>query len=306
MDFVGTVDGEAFEGGEARGHVTELGSGRLIDDFEQQLEGASAGEERDRHGHVPRRLPGRAPGRQGGRPSPSRSRRSRRSACRSSTTSSPRRPAATTRSTSCARRSSSGCSEADEQAIEGEFRQAAVDAVVADARSRSRTSWCTPSRTRCGTAPRGGCSQQGVDPSQYLQLSGKTEEELVTEAEPDAEQALKREAVLAAIVEAEGIEVSDEEIAEAMREAAGPEASDKQVQRALKRARAQGAEEALREDIAMRKAVDLVVEQRQGDHRRAGAGAREAVDARRRRGRRAGLRQAVDARLLSIARLARP
>ena len=48
---------------------------------------------------------------------------------------------------------------------------------------------------------------QGVDPQRYLELAGKTEEELVTEAEPDAEQALRREAVLAAIVEAEGIEV---------------------------------------------------------------------------------------------------
>ena len=32
------------------------------------------------------------------------------------------------------------------------------------------------------------------------------------------------------------------------------------MKRALKRARSQGADEALREDIAMRKAVDLVVE----------------------------------------------
>jgi FKBP-type peptidyl-prolyl cis-trans isomerase (trigger factor) len=61
-------------------------------------------------------------------------------------------------------------------------------------------------------------------------------------------------------VKAEGIEVSDEEIATALREAAGPDASDKQLKRALKRARKQGAEDALRDDIAMRKAVDLLVE----------------------------------------------
>jgi trigger factor len=42
--------------------------------------------------------------------------------------------------------------------------------------------------------------------------------------------------------------------------AAGPDPSDKQVKRALKRARSQGADDALRDDIAMRKAVDLVVE----------------------------------------------
>jgi FKBP-type peptidyl-prolyl cis-trans isomerase (trigger factor) len=66
--------------------------------------------------------------------------------------------------------------------------------------------------------------------------------------------------VLAEIAKAEAIEVSDDEVTEALREAAGPDASEKQVKRALKRARQQGAEEALREDIAMRKAVDVLVE----------------------------------------------
>ena len=46
IDFAGSVDGEPFEGGEARGHLVELGSGRLIQGFEEQLEGASAGDER--------------------------------------------------------------------------------------------------------------------------------------------------------------------------------------------------------------------------------------------------------------------
>ena len=38
----------------------ELGSGRLVPGFEEQLEGASAGDERDRGPDLPRRLPGRA------------------------------------------------------------------------------------------------------------------------------------------------------------------------------------------------------------------------------------------------------
>src|SRR5215204_2655330 len=101
---------------------------------------------------------------------------------------------------------------------------------------------------------------QGVNPEQYLAMTGKSEEEVVVESEPEAETALKREAVLAAVVEAEGIEVSDEEIETALRASAPPDANDKQLKRALKRARSQGADEALREDIAMRKAVDLVVE----------------------------------------------
>jgi trigger factor len=46
MDYLGSVEGEPFEGGEGRGQVVELGSGRLIPGFEEQLKGASAGEER--------------------------------------------------------------------------------------------------------------------------------------------------------------------------------------------------------------------------------------------------------------------
>src|SRR3954464_8888634 len=47
IDFVGRIDGEPFEGGEGRGYLLELGSGRLIPGFEEQLPGASAGDERD-------------------------------------------------------------------------------------------------------------------------------------------------------------------------------------------------------------------------------------------------------------------
>jgi trigger factor len=46
MDFVGKVDGVAFEGGTGEGMSVELGSGRLIPGFEDQLVGVKAGEER--------------------------------------------------------------------------------------------------------------------------------------------------------------------------------------------------------------------------------------------------------------------
>lgn len=46
MDFVGKVDGEAFEGGTGEGMSVEIGSGRLIPGFEDQLIGAKANEQR--------------------------------------------------------------------------------------------------------------------------------------------------------------------------------------------------------------------------------------------------------------------
>src|SRR5205085_9603677 len=46
IDYVGKIDGEPFEGGEGRDQLLELGSGRLIPGFEEQLVGARAGEHR--------------------------------------------------------------------------------------------------------------------------------------------------------------------------------------------------------------------------------------------------------------------
>jgi trigger factor len=259
MDYVGSLDGEPFEGGEGRGQVVELGSGRLIPGFEEQLVGASAGEERTVELTFPEDYPAEQLAGQ-----------EASFAVQVKEVKEKRLPeldddfaveAGGYDSLDELREEiESRIAQAEERAIEVEFREAAVDAAVAKAHvevphelvhSKSHEMWHRTARR---------LAAQGVNPEQYLTMMGKSEEEVVVESEPEAETALKREAVLAAIVEAEGIEVSEEEIEQALRASAPPDASDKQLKRALKRARAQGAEEALREDIAMRKAVDLVVE----------------------------------------------
>jgi trigger factor len=259
MDYVGSVDGTPFEGGDGRGQVVELGSGRLIPGFEEQLAGVSAGEERT----VELTFPDDYPAEQLAGKDAS-------FAVEVKEVKEKRLPeldddfaveAGGYDSLDELRTEiESRIGQAEERAIEAEFREAAVDAVVDKAtievphelvHSKAHEMWHRTARR---------FAAQGINPEQYLQMTGKTEEELVVESESDAETALKREAVLSAIVEAEGIEVSDEEIEEALRASAPPDASDKQLKRALKRARSQGADEALREDIAMRKAVDLVVE----------------------------------------------
>ncbi|MDE2303795.1 MAG: trigger factor [Sphingomonadales bacterium] len=46
VDFLGMIDGVAFEGGKAEDAAIELGAGRFIPGFEEQLTGVSAGDER--------------------------------------------------------------------------------------------------------------------------------------------------------------------------------------------------------------------------------------------------------------------
>lgn len=263
IDFVGSVDGEPFEGGEARGFLLELGSGRLIEGFEQQLEGAAAEDERTVEVTFPedyqaehlaskdasfavtvkevkeKRLPeldDELAVEAGG----------------FDTLEELREDIATK------------IREAKEATVERDFREAAVDAVASAAtidvphdlvHAKAHEMWHQTTHR---------LQQQGLDPAQYLQLVNKTSEELIVESEPDAERALRREAALTAIVEAEGIEVGDEELLEVLREASTEPGkqppSDKALQRSLKKARARGGDAALREDIAMRKAVDLIVE----------------------------------------------
>ena len=47
IDFAGTVDGEAFSGGEGKGYPLEVGSGSFIPGFEEQLVGLKAGDSTD-------------------------------------------------------------------------------------------------------------------------------------------------------------------------------------------------------------------------------------------------------------------
>ena len=130
MDFVGSVDGEPFEGGEGRGQLR----GARLGPADPGLRGAArraprpATSARSRSPSPTTTPPSTSPARTPR--SPWRSRRSRRSACPSWTTTSRSRRAASTRSTSCAPRSSRASREAEERAIEAEFREAAVDAVV--------------------------------------------------------------------------------------------------------------------------------------------------------------------------------
>jgi trigger factor len=259
MDFAGSVDGEPFEGGEARGYLVELGTGRLVDGFEEQLVGASAGADLD----VAVTFPGDYP--------------AEHLAGKDATFSVQVKEVKEKRLPELdddfaveaggydsldelRKEIGERITAAEERAIEEEFRAAAVDAVVAESQIEIPHELVHAKAHEMWHRTTHRLQAQGIDPQRFVQLSGKSEEEIVTESEPEAETALKREAVLTAIVAAEGIEVDDDDVTEAIRSAAGPEATDRQVKRALKRARSQGADEAMKEDIAMRKAVDLVVE----------------------------------------------
>jgi trigger factor len=262
IDFLGRLvadDGEdePFPGGEGRDQLIELGSGQLIPGFEEQLEGAVPGDERDVRLSFPadygaEHLAGR-------------------DAAFAVTVKAVQRKRLPELDDEFASDAAgfdtldelrediaAKLREGDERRVEAEFREAALDAVVAGssvtvpdalAQARAQELWERMLHSM---------SHQGIDKETYLRIAGKNEEEILAEALPDAEQALRREAVIAAVVEAESIEASDGDVLDALQASAARENTTPEKLRAqLEKA---GRLDDLREDLAQRAAIDLIAE----------------------------------------------
>jgi trigger factor len=92
-------------------------------------------------------------------------------------------------------------------------------------------------------------------------MQGKTREEIVAEAKPDASRALKREAVLEAVADAEGIDPSEEDMLDALQIPEGHEDhGHPEPAQALEDLRKTGREGLLRADLKMRAALDAIAE----------------------------------------------
>ena len=90
----------------------------------------------------------------------------------------------------------------------------------------------------------------------YLQITGRDEPGILAEMEPDADLALRREAVLTAVVLAEGISPSEQELLGAVTPTAEREGIE--PEKLLEDLRTAGRLEEVREDLAARKAVELI------------------------------------------------
>ena len=101
-------------------------------------------------------------------------------------------------------------------------------------------------------------AHQGISQEAYLQIAGREEDEIVEESKEDAEQALRREAVLAAIVEAEGSSRPRRRCSRRSSRPRRPRAAA--PKKLLERLKSAGRLDPLKEDLAQRKALDLVAE----------------------------------------------
>jgi trigger factor len=147
-------------------------------------------------------------------------------------------------------------SERDSAQIEAEFRDAVMDSAVAaatvdvpdtliEARARERLEEVVHQ-----------LGHQGISREMLFRMRG--EDEMLEAGKEEADKELRREAVLAAIIEAEGIEASEEDVLDAVGQAAdGGGASPKKL---VERLKSSGRLESLKQDLAQRKALDLITE----------------------------------------------
>jgi trigger factor len=148
--------------------------------------------------------------------------------------------------------------EAEEARVEAEFRQAALDAAVGASRVAVTPELIGARAKEMWERMLHSLSHRGISREAYMQITGRQEDEVLAEMEPEAEQGLRREAVITAIVEAEGIEASEEELLAAVTPAAEREGVEPAT--LLGDLRAAGRLDDVREDLAARKAIDLLAE----------------------------------------------
>lgn len=98
---------------------------------------------------------------------------------------------------------------------------------------------------------------QGLSMEQYCQFTGATEEKLFDSVRPTAEQRIKSRLVLEAVAKAEGIEASEADVEEEMKTMA--EAYQLDVEK-VKEMLPEKSLAGIKEDIAVRKAAEFVVE----------------------------------------------
>ena len=257
IDYVGSIDGEEFDGGKGADQLIELGSGQFIPGFEDQLMGASTGEERRLELKFPddyqaEHLAGK-------------------DAAFEVKVSEVRAKSLPELNDEFAEQVGyetvealrtdirERMTEAEERRIESDFRAACVDAAADEAKvdltdalieGRAGELWERTVRTMAA---------QGISREMYLQISGKTEEEILGEAKEEAAKGLRRESTLEAIVAAEAIVPTEEQMIEALEHSAGHEGITAAA--LLEQIRSDRREDALKADLAQRLAVDLLVEQ---------------------------------------------
>ena len=139
-----------------------------------------------------------------------------------------------------------------------EKEEKVVDAIIADAKMDIPDPMITTQQRQMMDDFARRIQMQGISIDQYFQFTGTTREALMEQIKPQAEKRIKSRLVLEAVAKAEGIEATDDEYNEELKKMAE---DYKMELDELEDMVGEYEKKAVKEDICIRKAVDLVVGQ---------------------------------------------
>ena len=143
-----------------------------------------------------------------------------------------------------------------EEQLENQFRAAAVDALVEATDFEVAPGLVQARAVELWNGLVRSLERRGISPDVYIQLSGRTPQQIQADIEAEARQSLAREIVLEAAAEKLGIEVADDEVDALIREQAeelGEDAGD-----VIRQVREAGRYDSLRADLQLRNTLDRI------------------------------------------------
>ena len=256
IDFEGFVDGVAFNGGKAENHSLEIGSHSFIDTFEDQLVGKNAGDEVEVNVTFPEQYQAAD---LAGKPAVFKVKINEIKAKELPELNDEfaQDVAGVDTLAEYKEELKKNLTEKKENEAKKTKEDEAIQKIIDKSKMDLPKAMID---TQCETmvnefAQR--IAQSGLSMDQYLQFSGMTVDQLKEQVRPEAETRIKSSLVLEQIAKEENIEVSDEDInaeIEKMAKAYGMEA-DK-----LKEYMGDSEKESMKRDLAITKAVDLIME----------------------------------------------
>jgi trigger factor len=257
MDLAGSKEGEPIEGAQANDYMAQIGRGNLIPGFEEALEGVASGEKKsfdvtfpdDYHAEELQGTPATfdvtvkeikekvVPGLDD----------------QFATEASEFESIDELRADVRGRLETAAAS-----AVEQEFRARALDAAVERATVSVPSAMVDEQAHHLLHELEEDIGERGLTMDSYLAVLQKTREEVEEELRPRAEHIIKRRLVLEAVVQAEGLEVSDDEVRERIKVDA--EILGRDPSQLVLDVYKSGRHEQLREELLMAKAIDLIAE----------------------------------------------
>ena len=256
LDFEGFVDGVAFEGGKGENYPLTIGSGAFIPGFEEQLVGAEIGKEVEVNVTFPEdyqaeELKGKA-------------------ATFKCTVKEIKEKELPELDDEFASEVSefetlaeykadvkTKLSEKKEKEAKDAKEAAVIEAIVNDSEMEIPEAMLKTQQKQMVDEFAQRIQMQGLSIDQYFQFTGTTYDKIIEQVKPEAEKRIKSRLVLEAVVKAENIAASDEDYEEELKTMA--EAYQMEVEK-VKELLPEKSVAQIKEDIAVRKAAEFVVE----------------------------------------------